>query len=315
MMHHADVAIAGGGPAGCAAAIMLARAGHAVTLIDPDLPRCDVPESLHEATAGLLRDMGASQVLETCVHQAVPDLAPGVSLHVERARFDRALRAVATGMGVRLITGTVLEPAIEDGIVAGLDCDGCQVRARLTIDASGPQQMLRRRLGLARHMHAPPLIAQRGFADVTGAVEAGFTATADGWSWTVLLAHDRAAWTTLGRAPGPPEPKLPSGLLPDRDFETINRRWCSVATVAGPGWLIAGEAGAILDPAAGDGVVLALESGRNAGLAAARMLAPGLDPSLTCNHYQRWWDRRVGAKIRGLAAAYVQTGFGFLLAR
>ena len=57
-----DVVIVGGGPAGCAAAICCAQAGHTVALLDAEpFPRHRPGESIHPGVLTVLRKLGVDR--------------------------------------------------------------------------------------------------------------------------------------------------------------------------------------------------------------------------------------------------------------
>lgn len=125
-----DAVIAGGGPAGAAAAIVLARAGRRVLLIDapggaPSQASRKVGESLPGGARPLLRRLGALGAVEegghlrsggvwsawgseALVEAHSPVHSPhGAGWHLDRVRFDRDLRSLAAAAGARVEAGRV----------------------------------------------------------------------------------------------------------------------------------------------------------------------------------------------------------------
>ena len=117
-----DVLVAGGGPAGSVAALVLARAGFSVVLADASTGVLRAGEALPPAARPLLRDL--ELLSDVLADGHVPSLANasawgsgdlevfdfifhphGSGLHLDRARFDASLRAAAAAAGVRVITG------------------------------------------------------------------------------------------------------------------------------------------------------------------------------------------------------------------
>ena len=158
-----DVAILGGGPAGCAAAIPLARAGlRCVLVADPDLGP-DRIEAIAPRLRGLLPRLGAGA--EALITDAIPcpglvcywaDGAPaersfifdphGEAMLVDRRSFDRRLLGLAQASGARVIAparALALSPARGGEIRIALDAPHPRLRARQVLLATGP---LRRRL-------------------------------------------------------------------------------------------------------------------------------------------------------------------------
>src|SRR5438132_2273308 len=162
----ADVAVVGGGPAGSAAAIALARAGRDVVLVDrARFPRdkcCG--DGLTTSALRQLEDLGLRPD-DVASWQGVDDvwvrspsgrtarfpLPSGNGTYAAVARrtdLDAALLAVARAAGVKVHDGHGLVDARRgvDGSV-DLDIDGLgPVRARYAIGADGMWSVLRRAL-------------------------------------------------------------------------------------------------------------------------------------------------------------------------
>lgn len=174
-----DAAVIGGGPAGAATALHLARKGCAVCLIDrARFPR-DKPcgEFLSPAATPLLDELGVRNEVEAAgarrlsririvVHHARPlDLsfpdggpAPPWGYALSRRRLDAILLAAAARAGVRVRTGLKVEGLLWAGDrVTGAvtrERDGTRepIRARLVIGAGGRNCPVARALGLQRRV-------------------------------------------------------------------------------------------------------------------------------------------------------------------
>lgn len=174
-----DVIVVGGGPAGCIAAIVLARAGARVRLFDrATFPRdklCGDTVNpgcvallgrlgLSDAVAGALRIEGMRITGEAgvAIEARYPDGLCGRAL-VRRA-FDAALLRQAAAAGVAVETGVPVRRPIVDavgdgpaigGVVVGRERAERSVRAEVTIGADGRRSALAFGLGLARHPAEP----------------------------------------------------------------------------------------------------------------------------------------------------------------
>jgi flavin-dependent dehydrogenase len=173
-----DFAVAGGGPAGSSAAIMLAQRGHSVVLFEREtFPRFHIGESLlatandafaalgvaeRIAAAGFPEKWGARLLTHdgesgrSVDFAAVREVARPQTYQVPRAELDRILleRAREVGADVRegcRVTGcdlardaAVVEVAPEDGGVPS------RVRVRAVVDATGRLGLIARKLNLRR---------------------------------------------------------------------------------------------------------------------------------------------------------------------
>ena len=158
MTSHADVAIIGGGPAGSAAAILLARAGRRVVLCEKETyPRFKIGESLLPHSLDLFDKLGVRDELErhafpksggeiatACGRRmqrfyfdGAMQLSHRSAYQVERAWFDKMLldRAAASGAEVRqpcAVTGFACDG---DGVT--LQTGSGEIRASYLLDCSG----------------------------------------------------------------------------------------------------------------------------------------------------------------------------------
>lgn len=130
-----DAVVAGGGPAGAVAALVLARAGRRVAIVDdPPAPGAGahkIGESLPSAAAPLLRDLNlwpdgtAPPHLRStgmsvswgspALHERGPVQDPyGAGWQLDRLRFDTFLREAAHAAGAEPLHGRAVD-AVDDG--------------------------------------------------------------------------------------------------------------------------------------------------------------------------------------------------------
>jgi geranylgeranyl reductase family protein len=191
-----DVAIVGGGPAGAAAAIVLAEAGRSVVLVDKaTFPRDKIcGDGITTGALRLLEDLGVRP-------DAVPSWTEVHDIHVSspsrhiatfplpegrgqfaavtrRADLDHAILQRAVDLGVTVREGTGVT-SIDDGadvVELGLD-DGSSVRAAFLIAADGMWSPTRKLLGTSVPGYLGEWHAFRQYFRQTG------PAARDLWVW------------------------------------------------------------------------------------------------------------------------------------
>jgi 2-polyprenyl-6-methoxyphenol hydroxylase-like FAD-dependent oxidoreductase len=299
-----DAVVVGGGPAGSTCALLLARAGLAVTLVErAAFPRRKVcGEYLNSGAVAALDRIG---VLSDVRGQAyalrgvrlVPPHAPAVelpftngALSCERESLDAILLRAAVYAGVTVVRGRVEDLLRARGRVDGVwvrneDGTAYEVRARWTIGADGCGSVVARRAGLVRHSWQRARFAvgghYTGFGDLGGFIEM----YVGGGAYFALnpLSHD----TTNVMVVVPKSAlKKWSGFVDDgvagkaaelgrghRSFAAARRIGAraaygplahSVRTPVANGVVLIGDAAGFLNPFTGQGVFLALTSAENA---------------------------------------------------
>ena len=194
-----DVLIVGGGPAGSIAALVLARAGVSVTLLDRAVfPRDKLcGDSVNPGAMALLARHGLATEVEAgglpvsgmlvtgpgevAVHARYPDGVVGRS--IPRRDFDALLLHAASRAGARVEQGVRVAGPIVDGSAGAMRVTGVSTQtgngaicrpARVVIAADGRRSTLALALGLARHPHRPRRWAVGAyFEGVTGLTDVG----------------------------------------------------------------------------------------------------------------------------------------------
>jgi len=294
-----DILVAGGGPAGCVAAIALARAGFEVGLVTaPRRPA--VSEGLSARVVRFLEQPDYQRTraaLGPCVRREASwnGRTTGANLEwvVERAAFDRTLLEDVAAAGVRV--------AIE--LLHGLRCidgewhaqaGGQAWRAGFLVEARG-----RRAPGRRRHGPAAVALAQTW----SGLAPRACTAIAPfegGFAWFATGGHGRGSLQLVVAPPGRAERETLLGsvmsAVPARAWLEGGRP-CSAVSVrhAGtsradaplePARIRIGDAALALDPLSGHGVFEALASATAAAPVVTTLLRRPGDAALAEAFYE-----------------------------
>lgn len=167
-------AVAGGGPAGCAAAITLAQRGHSVVLFERDsFPRFHIGESLLSTVNDAFASLGVTETIASAsfpekwgarlyTHDGqsgrgvnfaeVSEVKRPQTYQVSRAKFDKILLDRAREVGVEVREDTRVTACEFERDAAVLDYDhaggGGRVRVQALVDATGRHGMIARKYNL-----------------------------------------------------------------------------------------------------------------------------------------------------------------------
>jgi flavin-dependent dehydrogenase len=300
------VVVVGGGPAGAVAALVLARRGVPVTVLEAHPgPALKVGETLPSNLAPILRHLGLeglkgqlrSQGNRSLWGSPVPVESPflanpyGEGWHVDRRSFEASLAGAAVAAGADWRWGARVDRNTNlDAFVA---------------DATGRPARLARRFGArfgARRLRYDRLVGVSALLASPTPAQDTYTlveATPDGWWYSALLADGRLAVAFLGDGDLLDRPLLASD--PDawwnrlRQTEATRERvevhgyeggsgirvlpaeTSRLDRIEGDRWLAVGDAAVAYDPLSSYGVGSAMGSGFYAGHAIADLLAGRTD--------------------------------------
>ena len=315
MKRRADLIVLGGGPAGAAAAIWAAgpACGSPCSNAPPSLGRDPVRRSTPAS-----RSSSAGSASRSAVKAASPDQAdrarswPGAARHVTcrtavtggahggRFQIGRDVLDVLLLNRARQLGTTVIQPAprtrpvVQDGRVVGVRTADGRLTAPFVIDATGANGCLRWELGLGLTVRSPPLTASYGYVRRSHGGPPRLEGDEHGWTWTAQISPTVAHRCRLPLRGGRSRVAAPPTLRPYAavgDVRAANVTWRSVRPVAGPGYLLAGDAAFVLDPAASHGVLRALLSGMRAVQVVLDALAGRTDPAAGADAYEAWTRR------------------------
>lgn len=320
-MRRTAALIVGGGPAGSAAAIALARAGVEAEVVERSEGPHDIvcggflgwdalaalerlgldPAALGARPIGRLRLISARRSLEV----ALPRMAAGLS----RRTLDEALLGAAGRAGAKVRRGTAVRAADLGSRRIRLD-DGQEVQGDVLVLATGkhelrgagrPVDISARPLGLRTALAPSPELART----LDGTIElhlydggyAGFLMQEDGTANLCLSASrerlkdaggiDGLVARLAGELPAF-EARLKAGEAAGWSAVSgVPYGWRASETVEGVYRI--GDQASVVASLAGDGIAIALES----GAAAARAIAAGMPAPL----FQRRWAKRARRPI------------------
>ncbi|HYX29699.1 MAG TPA: FAD-dependent oxidoreductase [Pyrinomonadaceae bacterium] len=361
-----DVIIAGGGPAGASAAIHLAKRGTRVLLVETKkFPRPKLcgefisPEcAVHFERLGVADEMRAAHpaaLIGTVFYSRggksvrVPSswfASAGVALGLSRAEMDERLlrRAAAAGADV-LEEAHATNVIVDNNAVCGVSVKHglreTTYRAAVTIDATGRNQTLTRKLNKRPARHEPrPMVAFKAHFETTkiepGACEiyfyrggyGGLSSIENGLSNLCFIAFARDVRACDADA----DRVMREVVCQNRraaltlEHARLNSPWLAVSlegfgrTSVAPrnGLLAIGDAASFIDPFTGSGMLMALQSGE----LAAQTIGDFLDQKMnaldalrnayTTRYHQAFHSRlrlcswlRRAAFVPGLAAAAI----------
>jgi flavin-dependent dehydrogenase len=336
-LNTADLVVVGGGPAGAAAAITARAHGLSVVLLEREAAAIERPgESAHPgiepllAKLGVLDDVLAAGFVRHEGHWAawgepsrfVPfgrdARGSWRGYQLWRPVFDSLLLEHAGRTGACVLRPCPnVTPVVERRRVTGVRWRGGALRARFVVDATGRRRWLAKALGLPCDRESRRLIAWFGYArgsyppcDAAPAI----SANSSGWTWTARVWPGVYQWVRLildeSRLDPDWRPPEFTGLVPVRRALGADVSWTRVRPAAGPGYFLAGDAAAVLDPTSSHGVLAALMSGMAVAHAVAAVVR-GISPPIAAKRYDAWVGARFLRETAELSRAYAILTPGF----
>ncbi|GAS97555.1 oxidoreductase [Mycolicibacterium canariasense] len=242
---------------------------------------------------------------------------PSTSSAVPRTELDDRIRMAAADEGAKMLLGTKVVDAARDSrgrVTALVLADGTEIAVGTVIVADGARSTLGRVLGRRWHQDTVYAVAIRGYAGSPRADEPWLTSHLElrspegdvlpGYGWIFPLGNGEVniGVGALATAKRPADVRLPrllssyAGLRraewgfsaePRAGLSALLPMGGAVSGVAGPNWMLIGDAAACVNPLNGEGIDYGLETGR---LAAELLDCSDLSaawPAVLTEHYAR----------------------------
>lgn len=237
---------------------------------------------------------------------------------VLRSTFDHLLLEEAKRRGADVREGVrVLAPITEGERVVGVRLhSGQELRSPIVIDASGQRCLVGRTFGLTSDVGDLKATATYAYYDGAGGVPGPLgrhvqlvVTIPDGWAWFIPVSATRTSVGVVVRERARMEPDRFDRLLEEAELplagseavvEDENRLrfakdWSFAhSRMAGPGWLLVGDAACFVDPILSGGVDFAIRGACNAALAILTSLR---DPEQAATAFERY-EKRLRAEYK-----------------
>ena len=323
-----DVVVIGGGPAGLIAARDLARAGHAVRVLEEHetigvpvhctgLLGTDAFAELDLPRTSIRRTTRAARFHAASGRSVLVESDRVAAAIVDRACFDAALAGDAVTAGARIETGVRASQIVNERARVRVTMTGGTrpVDARACILACGANYRFNRTLGLGvPRVFMQSAQLETSFPSVRDVqVFLGHEIAPQGFGWLVPFARDGRTCARIGlmcrtRASARFE-RLVAALAAEHDSAVPAARPRLKVLPLGPipktyahRLVAVGDAAGLVKPTTGGGIYYSLLSGRIAAEAIDRALRDNALDERALAVYESQWRARLGPEIRaGLA--------------
>ena len=316
-----DVLVAGGGPGGSTIALDLSRRGFLVAIIEQTAYENfrvgeTVPPEIRKLLAGLgvweqflaserLESYGIRSAWETPAarHHDFLYNPYGCGWHIDRARFDAMLASAAEHAGAELMVSARITAIHQDPdgawrLEVAQEGKRRMLRGRWLVDATGRKTSIAGKLGCRATVvdHLIGVVALRPRSE--NAQWTLIEAVENGWWYSAPLPGARTVFaymtdSDLWRASQWEELLKAASLTSDR--ASVIGTWSPVRVfsaasmlrrpVAGPNWIVVGDAAFAVDPLSGLGIYKTIEAGLRSAAVVARAIEGDLSGMV---EYENW---------------------------
>jgi len=324
-----DITVVGAGPCGSYSALVAAKKGAEVSVIEEHMEVGLPSHCAGHVSAHGLKALGIdvpSDLIENKIRIANFHSPFGRTLRVEcekpvtyvidRVLFDQYLAELATRAGVSYLRGVCAESLLTDSShVRGISVRGerqSQVEAKVVIDAEGVHAGLLKKANLPSPRKDAIVIGVQGYSSRVSDIEPESvevylgSSYAPGFFAWIIPRKDGSAKVGLAANRGNPRILLEHFVtehpiasrkilepLTDISFHPIPLGGPSPRTYAS-GLLVVGDAASQVKPTTGGGIVFGLTCSRVAGDIAADSVAVGDRSSRVLSKYQESWRELLG---------------------
>ncbi|MFX4262542.1 geranylgeranyl reductase family protein [Pelotomaculum propionicicum] len=322
-----DVLIAGGGPAGCRAAGLIAGSGYKVMVAEEHR---DIGEPLQCAglvsprtlkTAGISRDIVLNEVHGAFIHSPGGEKLAfrgkkSYALVIDRAAFDRGLAEKARGSGAEIITGVRLDVRgcgpEKVHVVLKSRKKEISAAARLLIGADGANSQAARFIGASRsseviRMYAVEVEMKCHDKDMVH-IFLGRN-TAPGWFGWVIPVGSGHARAGIGVSGSDSHPACYFKKMVDsypgifNGMKVVRHTGGAVPIgipprIYGDKIMLVGDAACQTKPISGGGLFLGLLGAELCSQVASKALSRESFSMEDLSEYQRLWEKKMGKEIK-----------------
>lgn len=330
MANHHNIIIIGFGSAACAAALNASLLGHTVLVVAGSKIKQNEnlrpSESVHPGLFSLLDHLHCGDLPSACIrgtyngilaNERKVDLGEdqrGIweGMHIDKEKFLNFLREkISSVSNIRILYDKAQKVVYSDTRVTGVKTsEGFEFACDYLIDCSGRFHFAAKQLGLKKNIFSPSLVCWSGVAKNISDEILQKTSTSfysNGWSWTWFAPENNGVctWTRLclkGESDFKP-PKLLEEFQNESPI-VFSMRWHIYSPLAVKGLLVCGDAGAIIDPAAGQGIFFSMLSAIASTESIDKCLKDRQNENIFLTEYDRWFTEQYMEKLIRLKNYY-----------